>query len=144
MRMKAGLFSAVLSAFIIAAYPALQPDRMDMAVYTLQLIATQNAGYKQTGDIIITSGAPPPPLPSFTPAASDIRINILWFASLVISLVTAPFAMLVKQWLREFLAVEVPSPQARLRVRHFREPQLLKWKVYEISALTSESLVVPT
>lgn len=43
--------------------------------------------------------------------------------------------MLVKQWLREFLAVEVPSSQAGLRVRHFREPQLLKWKVYEISAL---------
>ncbi|KAI0787189.1 hypothetical protein BC629DRAFT_496633 [Irpex lacteus] len=130
----AGLFSAVLSAFVVAAYPSLQPDRMDTVVYTLQVIAAQTAGYHLTGNAITSSPAPLPPLPAFKPASNDIRVNILWFASLVISLITASFAMLVKQWLREFLAVDVPSPQARLRIRHFREPQLRKWMVFEIAA----------
>ncbi|KAI0729093.1 hypothetical protein BC629DRAFT_1302806, partial [Irpex lacteus] len=130
----AGLFSAVLSAFVVAAYPSLQPDRMDTVVYTLQVIAAQTAGYHLIGNAITSSPAPLPPLPAFKPASNDIRVNILWFASLVISLITASFAMLVKQWLREFLAVDVPSPQARLRIRHFREPQLRKWMVFEIAA----------
>jgi hypothetical protein len=76
----------------------------------------------------------PPSLPSFQPSDNDIRVNVLWFASLVVSLVTASFGMLVKQWLREFLAVENPSPQACLRLRHHREPELRKWKVYEMAA----------
>lgn len=108
---------------------------MDNVVYTLQVIAAQTAGYNLVGNTLRSSMALPPPLPPFAAAPNDIRINVLWFASLVISLITASFAMLVKQWLREFLVVEVPSPQARLRVRHFREPQLIKWKVYEISAM---------
>lgn len=48
---------------------------------------------------------------------------------------TASFGMLVKQWLREFLAVENPSPQARLRIRHYRWPGLQQWKVFEIAAV---------
>ncbi|KAI0752218.1 hypothetical protein BC629DRAFT_1224006 [Irpex lacteus] len=122
----AGLFSAVLSAFLVAAYPSLQPDRMDTVVYTLQVIATQTAGYKLTGDVLTAFNAPPSPPQPFEPATNDIRVNVLWFVSLLTSLITASFAMLVKQWLREFLAVEIPSPQARLRLRHFREPQLTK------------------
>lgn len=42
--------------------------------------------------------------------------------------------MLVKQWLREYLATENPSPQARLRIRHQRHPALKTWHVLEIGA----------
>lgn len=56
-----------------------------------------------------------------------------WLASLLTSLIAASFAILVKQWLREYLAVQNPSPQARLRVRHLRYPQLSIWKVFEIA-----------
>ncbi|KAI0820960.1 hypothetical protein BC629DRAFT_412679 [Irpex lacteus] len=130
----AGLFSAVLSAFLVAAYPSLQIDRMDTVVYTLQLIASQTAGYNIVGNAITSSNTPPSPPPPFKAAQNDIRVNVLWFASLIISLVTASFAMLVKQWLREFLSVDVPSPQARLRLRNFRQPQIEVWLVYEIAA----------
>jgi hypothetical protein len=71
----------------------------------------------------------------FEASLAAIRVNVLWFASLIISLVTASFGMLVKQWLREYLAVENPSPQARLRIRHFREPELKRWAVYEIAGV---------
>ncbi|KAI0776493.1 hypothetical protein BC629DRAFT_1290510, partial [Irpex lacteus] len=129
----AGLFSAILSAFLVAAYPNLQPSPLDRLAYALEQIAVQTAGYNLTDGILISNALPVSP-PPFQASNGDIRVNILWFASLVVSLVTASFGMLVKQWLREFLAVEVPSPQARLRLRHFREPQLRKWKVYEIVA----------
>ena len=58
--------------------------------------------------------------------------NAVWFASLMISLIAASYAMLVKQWLREYLANRDPSPLTRLRIRCFRYPALADWKVFEI------------
>lgn len=75
------------------------------------------------------------PVTTSTPSANYIRVNVLWFASLMISLIAASFAIFVKQWLREYLTVQNPSPQARLRVRHLRYPQLALWKVFEIAAV---------
>ncbi|KAI0797270.1 hypothetical protein BC629DRAFT_258597 [Irpex lacteus] len=71
----------------------------------------------------------------FQPSSADIRVNVLWFASLLFSLIAASFGILVKQWLREYMAVQNTSPQARLRLRHLRYPELAKWKVFEIAAL---------
>lgn len=71
----------------------------------------------------------------FNPPLSAIRVNILWFASLILSLVTASFGMLVKQWLREFLAGEYTSPRARLRTHLFRYPGLIQWGVFELVAI---------
>lgn len=131
---QAGLFSAVLSAFLIVSYPALQPDPNDRIALALDRIAAQTAGYTINSTVLqatITLNNTPP---TFETSQNDIRVNVFWFASLIISLVTASFGMLVKQWLREFLAVDVPSPQARLRIRHFRAPDVAKWKVFEIAA----------
>ncbi|PSR71642.1 hypothetical protein PHLCEN_2v12495, partial [Hermanssonia centrifuga] len=50
-------------------------------------------------------------------------------------LTTASFGILVKQWLREYIAIDYTSPRARLRARQFRYPGLAKWKVFEIAAL---------
>lgn len=129
------MFSAVLSAFLIASYPSLREDPFDRMVGALDRIATQTSSYTFDADTLksttlVPSGSSTP----FEPLKNDVRVNVLWFASLLLSLITASFAMLVKQWLREYLAVEVPSPQARLRVRHFREPELRKWLVFEIAA----------
>lgn len=43
-------------------------------------------------------------------------------------------AILVKQWLREYPAVEITSPQQHIRIRHFRYLGLVKWQVFEIAA----------
>ncbi|KAL4254486.1 hypothetical protein ABKN59_003217 [Abortiporus biennis] len=69
-----------------------------------------------------------------TPTFSAIRINVLWFSSLVFSLMTASLAMLVKQWLREYLAQECISPQERSRIRHFRHSGLKRWGVFHVAA----------
>jgi hypothetical protein len=98
----------------------------------LQRIESQTASYRfESGFLNSTVTATST---AFEPSHNDVLVNILWFASLIVSLVTASFGILVKQWLREYLAVEVPSPQARLRVRHLRYPALHTWKVFEIAA----------
>ncbi|KAI0088750.1 hypothetical protein BDY19DRAFT_144144 [Irpex rosettiformis] len=131
----AGLFSAVLSAFLVAAYPNLQPAPSDRMIYVLERIATQTSSYNFTDGGLVAANTLPSSFPPFEASDEDIKVNILWFSSLVLSLVTASFGMLVKQWLREFLTAEVPSALVRLRIRHFREPQLKAWKVFEIAAL---------
>ncbi|KAI0088766.1 hypothetical protein BDY19DRAFT_145576 [Irpex rosettiformis] len=129
----AGLFSAVLSAFLVAVYPALQPDRQDMILYTLDRIANQTAGYTIAGSNLTASLLVPPSPPEFHPSPNIVKVNALWFTSLILSLITASLGLLVKQWLREFLAADTPSPQARLRLRNFREPAIKAWRVYEIA-----------
>lgn len=106
---------------------------MDMMNYTLERIANQTASYNFTdGRLIATNPSSPPP--PFRASPEDIRVNVLWFASLIISLITSSFGMLVKQWMDDFLAVDIPEPQARLRLRHHRAPQIDAWMVYEIVA----------
>ncbi|EKM52071.1 uncharacterized protein PHACADRAFT_59809, partial [Phanerochaete carnosa HHB-10118-sp] len=115
----AGLYSAVLSAFLVAVYVSLLPDPSTQVIYLLEEIA----------------GKKPREPPPFVAPEWAVHVNGLWFASLIISLATASFGMLVKQWLREYLAVEGTSPQERLRTRQYRKPELDKWKVYEIAAV---------
>lgn len=132
---QAGLFSAVLTAFLIESYQRLLPDTAaqtsSQMLSVLQQISLQ----------IANSTYPPFVLPSpdatsqaFQPSATDIRVNVLWFASLIFSLITASLGILVKQWLREYLAIDNRSPVARLRIRYYRHPKLKNWKVLEIAA----------
>ncbi|KAI0089669.1 hypothetical protein BDY19DRAFT_889238, partial [Irpex rosettiformis] len=131
----AGLFSAVLTAFVIESYSTLLEDTAGESLITLRQIAAQTSSYEMRGAFLNSTAIPSPPLPvPFAPSSTNIRINVLWFASLLFSLIAASFGILVKQWLREYLTVQNPSPQARLRVRHLRYPQLAKWQIFEIAA----------
>jgi hypothetical protein len=137
---KAGLFSAVLTAFLVESYQSLSPDTPSQMLVVMQQVSTQMTSFNTPFGMINSTYQPLLPAPPtgeqpFEPSSSDIRVNVLWFASLVFSLVTASFGILVKQWLREYLAVKNPSPQARLRIRHFRNPELEKWMVVEIAAI---------
>ncbi|PSR73256.1 hypothetical protein PHLCEN_2v10871 [Hermanssonia centrifuga] len=65
-----------------------------------------------------------------------LSINVLWFASLTLAVVTASFGILVKQWLREYMEIETSrGAKARLRVRQFRVTALDDWKVFDIAAI---------
>jgi len=62
---------------------------------------------------------PPPPFPAFNPSASNIRINVFWFMALIFSLSAALLAILVQQWVRDYMHVfqkySDPLKSARLR-----------------------------
>ncbi|KAJ3546211.1 hypothetical protein NM688_g5540 [Phlebia brevispora] len=132
-----GLFSAVLTAFVIESYQSLSPDPMAPVIHLLGRIADQTQSYTISSNTINSTFRPDPlhVARAFEPPLSAVRVNQLWFASLAITLITASFAMLVKQWLREYLAMDYTSPHERLRARQFRHPGLAAWKVFEIAGL---------
>ncbi|KAJ3546209.1 hypothetical protein NM688_g5539 [Phlebia brevispora] len=131
-----GLFSAVLTAFVVESYQELSPDPMDTVIQLLGQISMQTHSYVISANMInstISSSGPPQLETTFEPSLPAVRVNQLWFSSLVITLITASYAMLVKQWLREYLAMDYTSPHERLRARQFRHPGLATWKVFEIA-----------
>ncbi|PSR70660.1 hypothetical protein PHLCEN_2v13465 [Hermanssonia centrifuga] len=113
----AGLFSAVLSAFVIESYQNLSEDNSATTVQLLRQISRQTNSYTSLAGALNPTVSPPASneFQAFTPSTSAICVNLLWFASLILSLMTASFGILVKQWLREYLAGEYTSPLARLR-----------------------------
>lgn len=129
---QAGLYSAVLSAFVVQSYSLLQPDTGTQVVQLLQQLVAQNYTFNAGS---INAASPYPVSPPFVAPDWAVRVNVLWFASLIFSLATASFGMLVKQWLREYLAMDYTSPQERLRARQYRHPGLRDWRVYEIAAM---------
>lgn len=120
-----------MTSFLIESYKNLQPDPKEDL---LRQIAGQTANYTFTSGHLFTTFASSQ-LPPFQAALSDVRVNVCWFSSLILSLSTASFGILVKQWLREYLAVEQISPRERLRIRNFRARALKEWKLYEIAAV---------
>ncbi|KAI0791005.1 hypothetical protein C8Q75DRAFT_697723, partial [Abortiporus biennis] len=131
-----GLFSAVLTAFNIESYRKLNADSSDVSLRVLLHISQQITSFTiSNGFLNSTQNAMPLDPASFKPDKTIIQINILWFSSLVFSLVTASLGMLVKQWLREYLSGDHSSPRIHARVRQFRYHGLSKWRVFEIMAI---------
>ncbi|KAK0442216.1 hypothetical protein EV421DRAFT_600584 [Armillaria borealis] len=66
---------------------------------------------------------------TFHPTASDSWVNGLWLVSLSLSLTTALFAVLTKQWIHQYMSVPSGTPRDRCRVRQFRFMGLERWRV---------------
>lgn len=140
MSAQAGLFSAAMTAFLVESYGNLTQDPNDVMIFLMQRLVAQTSSYSLSAGLLnstTTNDAltPADSLPNFVASSNAIAVNVLWFASLTLTLITASFGILVKQWLREYFAGEYTSAQARLRVRHFRNPGLRHWKVFEIAAV---------
>ncbi|KAJ7456135.1 hypothetical protein FB451DRAFT_617169, partial [Mycena latifolia] len=112
MLIFAGLFSASLTAFIIESYKTLVPDPSESTVQLLAQISQQLAAAANGSTFL------PPALPVFTPPATSLACNILWFISLGLSLSCALIATLLEQWARDFLhrADMRSAPVIRARV----------------------------
>ncbi|KAK1216219.1 hypothetical protein PQX77_021157 [Marasmius sp. AFHP31] len=114
----AGLFSAVVTAFAIESYQWLEEAPEDVNVALLTQI------YQRLNNETIT------PAPQFEVSSSVVRINVLWFLSLIISLVDALFALLCRQWLREHgRHTHTRTPAEALALRWLRMESLEKWHV---------------
>lgn len=127
---KAGLFSAVLTAFNVQSYPLLQPDPQDSTLAVLREISVQLKSFTVTPPFVnasYTGSSLSSPQPSFQAPTSAVWLNTLWFISLVFSLSSASIALFVKQWLREATVWGTSRQSARLR--QYRLSALLKWHV---------------
>ncbi|KAI0245968.1 hypothetical protein BJV78DRAFT_1136304, partial [Lactifluus subvellereus] len=113
-----GLFSATVAGFIIESYKQLQPNSSDTTVLLLAQISQQLAALSSGNSISVPSGLPSQ---AFRPSASAVRVNTLWFLSLVLSLTCALLATLMQQWVRRYLQVSQRwyAPYKRARIRTF-------------------------
>ena len=106
---QAGLFSAALTPFVVDSKQSLQVNPADQMVYYLQQHSTILSQISQqiasiAPEVSIPS-TPPPPFPPFNQSASDIRINAFWFMALAFSLSAALLAILIQQWVRNYMHV---------------------------------------
>ena len=142
---KAGLFSAVLTAFNVQSYPLLQPAPTDPTVTILQQISAQLNSFT-INQSFINSTQPASSLVqlqvSFRAPLSAIWINALWFASLVFSLASASIALIVKQWLHEVSSGLSGTSRETARLRQHRLNSLIKWKVGTIVLVPSVFLQI--
>ncbi|KAG2140831.1 hypothetical protein BD769DRAFT_1316050, partial [Suillus cothurnatus] len=86
-----GLFSAVSTSFIVAMESNLSPDPSDTTNALLKQIVYIGLGN-------LTAAGPIPAEPTWSPATSTLRIQMVAYASLSMSLLAAFGAVLGKQW----------------------------------------------
>ncbi|KAK0455545.1 uncharacterized protein EV420DRAFT_1644773 [Desarmillaria tabescens] len=96
----AGLFSAVVTTFVAQTSQSLQVDYGAVtASLLIELINVQRSA--SNGSLV--NDVPRSDL-TFHPSASDSWVNGLWFTSLSLSLTTALFAVLTKQWIHQYMS----------------------------------------
>lgn len=125
---KAGLFSAAVTAFTVESYKLLEEDANDVSARLLAQIS------RQLGNLTTNTNAQAfdPSQGPFHPSPSAFRINILWFLSLTLSLATVLVGILCMQWLREFRRdASLPNMDA-IALRQMRYEGILKWRVPSI------------
>ncbi|KAI0295902.1 hypothetical protein B0F90DRAFT_1927374 [Multifurca ochricompacta] len=123
-----GLFSAIVTAFLIDSYKSLQTDAATAnANLTAQVVTLLARSTNQDN----------PPLPSMPYPNSQtayLIINALWFLSLVFSLTCALAATLVQQWSRIYLQgiEERFNTHQRARMRTYLQQGVQKFHLSEL------------
>ena len=84
--------------------------------------------------VLMDHRSPPPTLPdppAFSPTASAIWVKSLWFLSLVISLASALFAILLQQWARSYLTMAHARNilPREARIREFLTEGVIKFRL---------------
>ncbi|TFK65967.1 hypothetical protein BDN72DRAFT_746963, partial [Pluteus cervinus] len=145
----AGLFSAVITAFINQSMTNMKPDPAAQAVDALQTISLQ---LKVLSDAVVNASNAGPvralvnaSVPNAYVAGNSLddtylTVNILWIFALVISLICALCALLVQSWTRGYLAkmAKVLDPLLRSKTRLFLRKALRRYHVDGfVSAITA-------
>lgn len=128
---QAGLFSAIVTAFITESYQWLSQNPEDATVRLLTEISSKLDGITLARRLeepltLVTDVVP------FSASLSAIVINSLWFVSLVAALSSAFIGILVKQWLREYMRPVSTTPIDALSLRQLHYQALKDWGVVEI------------
>ena len=73
--------------------------------------------------------SPPPTFPAFSPPSFVVRVNVFWFMALIFSLSAALLAILVQQWVRDYMVVfqRYSDPLKSARFRQYLNEGYEKW-----------------
>ena len=130
---KTGLFSATVATFIVESLQNLSPDSSKTTNALLTQISQQlfniSNGTPLTS-VVAQSGQP------FTPTASAIRVNVLWFLSLILSLTCALSATLIQQWARRYqeLTQRHGATHRRGRMRAYIHDGITRFEMVRVVA----------
>ncbi|KAI0055254.1 hypothetical protein BV25DRAFT_1921960 [Artomyces pyxidatus] len=115
-----GLFSAIVSAFLLESYKNLQPDSGDATVQLLTQISLQLAAISNGTHL---PSSPQLVQPAFRVSSTALRVNIAWVLSLALSLICALAATLMQQWTRKYMQAvsrhNISALDDRARIRTF-------------------------
>jgi hypothetical protein len=116
MFVQSGLFSTVSSSFIVAMESNLSPDPSD----TTNALLTQLV---QIGlhNLTAAGSTPADPASMWSPAASAVRIQMIAYASLSLSLLAAFGAVLGKQWIGYYKSKRYGRGSQEERGKHRQE-----------------------
>lgn len=123
---------------MVESHGWLQQDKTDISNQLLAPISTQLASLSVSPEFINSTmpPAPPPDITSYPgPSVSSVRINVLWFLSISLSLVTSLLAIMMQQWLREYRVPEYFSSRERIRLRQLHYQALLDWWMHSIVSI---------
>jgi Family of unknown function (DUF6535) len=146
--LKAGLFSAVLTAFVVPKIQNLQVDHAQQSAFyqgqSVQILAQISQQIASIGTQVPLNITQPATFPTFYPSASDRRVNVYWLMSLVFSLSAAFLATLVQQWVRSYMRVfqrsSNPLKTSRIRLFLFEGVELLPVVAEAVPGLIHVSL----
>ncbi|KAK0224980.1 hypothetical protein EDD85DRAFT_777702, partial [Armillaria nabsnona] len=131
----AGLFSAVVTTFVVQTSQNLQQDYAAISASLLYESVLVQRAIANGSPVNAIAPSPLNPTIPFVPATTDVWVNGLWFTSLFLSLTTALVAVLVKQWLHHYVALPSGTPRDRSFTRQFRYAGFQKWHVQVIIGL---------
>ncbi|CCL98817.1 uncharacterized protein FIBRA_00822 [Fibroporia radiculosa] len=130
----AGLFSAVLTAFVIEYYPKLQPSTTPNTTTQLLMIMSAQlevltAGARYNNSSLLSMSALASSSPASKPSSQVVAVNGLWFAALVFSLGAASLAISVNQWLNHHRTRPLSMSRESAEIWYLRHRSLDRWKV---------------
>jgi uncharacterized protein DUF6535 len=118
---QSGLFSAAVGALLTVTIPDLKPNSQDTSAShlekILQILANPDSDVSHAITHSTLSGQS-----VFSPPKSAVCVNLLWFLSLILSLICALLATSLQQWARRYIRITQPprlSPHKRARIRAF-------------------------
>ncbi|KAN0132424.1 hypothetical protein V8E53_009850, partial [Lactarius tabidus] len=136
-----GLFSSTVATFIAISYPGLRQDPNVVTQSLLAQISRQLSGANANGSI---SPASLPTQSPFSPSASVVFINSVWFLSLVLSLTCALMATLLQQWARRYLQIvrQNHPPHIRAHIREYFYQGARKFGLFGLAELLPSLLII--
>ncbi|KAF8513258.1 hypothetical protein BU17DRAFT_53375, partial [Hysterangium stoloniferum] len=110
----AGLFGAILTAFLIESRKDLQVDPLQEILQTLQQRLTATTS------------------PPFKVSKSSLIVNYLWFSSLALTLISALCAVLAREWLTKYIPASPASHSSDACERLLRFIRAEQWRLEAI------------
>ena len=129
-----------MATFIALSYPSLQQDPNVITQSLLVQISQQLSSAISNGSISPATLS----IQTFSPSASVVFVNSVWFLSLVLSLTCALMATLLQQWARRYLQMvrQNHPPHVRAHIREYFYQGACRFGIFGLVELLPSLLIV--